>query len=361
MSSHPLEIAKGFEAVSIHALDATPRPSRLQAVIVGAGLMGRFHAAEANRAGARIVGIVDPDLDAAHRLKRHFPAAKIGVSLTEIARETRPDVVHICSPEDRHCEQALEVASVGAHSLVEKPIAPDCDAAFDVMRAFRDSRLFVIPAHQYAFQPIIDRTRRRLPAAGTVRKLSFDIRSAGASAYRGTPDQAASVILPHPLSLIQRFFPAHAIDRLNWMFRKGDAGEWELSTTVEATLVSISISMNARPVRFTTHIVCDGGEFVIDNFNGFATFAPPGTSRLHKVGHHFFGAARLVSGAGSNLFVRIVRREFAYVGLRSLVSSFYGAIGSGDAGDLPISFANLLANVAICEAAGKALGATRRG
>lgn len=87
----------------------------------------------------------------------------------------------------------------------------------------------------------------------------------------------------------------------------------------------------------------------IDNFNGFGVFSPPATSRAHKIGYPFATAARLFGRAGTNLLGRIMRREFAYVGLNSFVAQFYSAVGSGDKGEIPVPPEHVIANVLVCE------------
>lgn len=320
----------------------------LTAVIVGAGMMGRFHADSAHRAGARIAAVVDCDTSAAHRLARRFPGSVGCSALEDILSKATPDVVHICTPDVTHYPLALEVAAAGAHAVIEKPMAPNLDEVQAVLAHFAAMSSFVIPAHQYAFQPVIIQTVANIEAIGRLCRIQFDIRSAGGGSDTDRFDEIAKTILPHPLSLLQRFLPGADIGSIQWTVTTAREGEWSATAVAEGVLIVIFISMNGRPTRFLTNLLGDCGAIEIDNFNGFAVAAPPLKSPFYKISAPFRDAASQFGRAGINLVGRVARREFGYVGLRSLIAAFQSAVRSGNADDLPITPAQIRANVVAC-------------
>lgn len=308
--------------------------------------MGRFHAEAAHKAGARIAAIVDRDTAAADRLARRFPGSTACASFEDALSIATPDIAHVCSPDDTHYPLALEIAAAGVHALIEKPLAQGVVETDDILARFADASTFVIPTHQYAFQPTIHQTVAKIGAIGPLRRIQFDIRSAGAGFDINRFDAVAKTILPHPLSLLQRFLPNSDIGLMSWKVTRTVAGEWMVSAVVEDVIVVIFISMNGRPTRFSTHLLGDCGAIEIDNFNGFAVAMHGSVSRFHKISAPFRDAAVHFGRASTNLAGRVARREFGYVGLRFLVTAFQTAVRSGNASDLPITPPQIRSNAA---------------
>lgn len=102
-----------------------PLDHTLQTAIIGAGLMGEWHARYASRCGVWIVSVVDPDASRAQALAAKFPRATAYSTLAACLDQSDARVAHVCAPTDQHfalCSQAL---GAGFHSLVEKPAASD--------------------------------------------------------------------------------------------------------------------------------------------------------------------------------------------------------------------------------------------
>src|SRR5262249_38633709 len=91
-------------------------------------------------------------------------------------------------------------------------------------------------------------------------------------------------------------------------------------------LLSILISMHARPTCFEM-IVCGGrGALQLDFFHGFGIRYDGRVSHARKVLRPFSAAAKLLGAASANLLNRTIRGEAAYPGLRTLIRSFYAAV-----------------------------------
>ena len=92
----------------------------------------------------------------------------------------------------------------------------------------------------------------------------------------------------------------------------------------------------------------------LDLFHGFATVDTAAVSRSAKAARPFRLALGQFMGAGTNLMRRFVTREFAYPGLRTLISEFYDA--ARRSGPSPISpretVAVAVARDAVLQAAG---------
>jgi len=92
----------------------------IRVAIVGTGGIARVHAA-ALGPGAVLAAAadVDPDRLAAFALEHGVPATY--GQLDDLLRDTRPDLVHICTPPHAHHRQALACLRAGVSVLVEKP------------------------------------------------------------------------------------------------------------------------------------------------------------------------------------------------------------------------------------------------
>ena len=74
----------------------------IQAAIMGAGLMGYWHAQSIRDVGGRVVAVVDRDINAAKLLASHFPEAQYFTEWAKMLASVRPQVLHICTPTPTH-------------------------------------------------------------------------------------------------------------------------------------------------------------------------------------------------------------------------------------------------------------------
>jgi predicted dehydrogenase len=315
--------------------------SHLRAGIVGAGLMGRWHAHALERVGGRVLGIADHDIARAERMAGGHPGAKAFAAADEMLAKQELDVLHICSPTATHEAIAAAALRKGIHVLVEKPVAATAPETRRLYSLADEHGALLCPVHQFAFQDGVDTAKKRLSKIGKLVHVEAEIRSGGArEADDDGRDQIAADILPHPLSMISAFLEG-SISDINWSVQRPAAGELRVSGQAADASVSIFISMNSRPTENSFHLVGTDGTIHIDLFHGFSTFEPGAVSRTRKILHPFDVAIRTISAAGANLSRRAFRREPAYPGLRRLIGEFYGSIQS--ASDAPIAPAEAIA------------------
>lgn len=88
--------------------------------IVGAGTMGRVHAAAWSQTEAELVGVTALEPTSSAALAERY-RARAFASYEELLREV--DVVDLCVPTDLHCAMTLRAAAAGKHVVCEKPLA----------------------------------------------------------------------------------------------------------------------------------------------------------------------------------------------------------------------------------------------
>lgn len=315
----------------------------LRAAIVGAGLMGRWHADAVDHAGGTVSAIVDAAPDRAAALARRYGARPVG---TLAAILDAVDVVHVCTPTGSHEALAGEAINVGRHVLVEKPMAVTAAATSSLLARAEARGVLLCPVHQFPWQPGVRRLTAALPRLGPVRHVDFTACSAGATAARlAEADTIALEILPHPLSLLAHLLPAAL--SAPWTARRSGPGEWRLTAEAAGATVSVVVSMTGRPTRNEVRLIADGGTAHLNLFHGFAVVEPGAVSRRRKIGQPFALAAATGLAAARNLVTRAARGEAAYPGLRALVVAFYGAIGDG--APSPVAASEAIAIAAIID------------
>jgi predicted dehydrogenase len=325
-----------------------PDISSMRVAIVGAGLMGRWHAYFARRLGAEVVAVVDSAPDAASSLARGSRRAAVFTETGAMLEAVRPHVVHICTPVPSHLTLTLQVIEAGAHALVEKPLTHLAAQTQVLLQKAHEKGVHVCPVHQFGFQSGVARAAEALDGLGDALHANFTICSAGGSVRTGAAlDQIVADILPHPFSILQTLWPANPLQAQDWTANSRRNGELHVEGSTGGIAVSLYVSMNARPTRCDLDILCSGGSIHLNFFHGYAIVRRGKPSRMDKVAQPFLFAGKTFAVAAINLAGRALRREVAYPGLSTLIGRFYAAARS--AADSPISARDTLAAAIVRE------------
>ncbi len=304
--------------------------SKPRVAIVGAGLMGRWHADAARHAGARIVAIVDPTIDRARAISG---SAEPCFATLEVALASPIDIVHICTPLDSHLALSQQALAAGCHVIVEKPATPTLAEAVTLATAARAAGRMLVPVHQFVQQEGIRRIIAQRSVIGPLRHIEFATCSAGAEGKPSADrDLIAAEIAPHAFSLARALLQT-SVGGLAWHLERAAAGEWRFcATTTDGCTISGLISLSARPTFATCQVLGEHGSAMADLFQGFALFEPDTDSTAYKVTRPLTVGLGTASLAAWHLAGRAVRWERAYPGLRTLCAATYAAIaGEGDA------------------------------
>ena len=329
--------------------------SDIGVAVVGAGLMGRWHADACARANARLVATVDANLEAARRLSARYPGCHATTDLEEALANPAVTVLHVCTPGPTHVPIATRALERGRHVLVEKPLAETADATRALLAVADARRRLICPVHQCRFARGVLQARRWLDAVGPPVHLDAVICSAGAT---GRPDDQlddiVADILPHPLSLVADLTRV-PLSGIAWSVTRAGSGECRISGRADGVSVGILVSLGGRPTRHTMRVIGRAGSIEIDLFHGFATRETGGVSRWRKIARPWSRSLRTLSASTVNLANRAGRREPAYPGLRELVRRFHGAVRGQN--QSPISPAD---TQAVADAREALMGALRR-
>jgi predicted dehydrogenase len=300
-----------------------------RAAIIGAGLMGQWHADAVRRIGGRVTVIVEPNETTRTAVGQRHPGAWLMPELDANAIAEHASVAHVCSPLATHATIARSLIEAGIHALVEKPFTPTADQAAVLLDLATARNVALCPVHQFLFQDGVRQVVDWLPELGIIRRVEFSACSAGAKAAdRASLDDLIGEILPHPLSLVSSLLDAD-VARLDWHVVHPAPGEFRGVASSGKAVVDVAISANGRPTENTLRVVADGGTASADLFHGYATRSSPAVSRRAKVIYPFAAAGRSLQAASLNLARRAMRHEPAYPGLRRLVRAFYNAVATG--------------------------------
>lgn len=162
----------------------------MRIAIVGAGYIARVHSRIAKELGGEVVAVCGRTLAA---------AAALGVghaydSLERLLAEQKPDVVHICTPNNLHAQQAIAAFAAGAHVLCEKPLATSSEDASRMIEAADKAQRIGRVMYNYRGYPLIATIRERIRRGelGRLRRiggcyLSEDVHAAEKYVWHFTP------------------------------------------------------------------------------------------------------------------------------------------------------------------------------
>src|SRR5260370_6582850 len=124
----------------------------VRAGIVGAGLMGQWHAHAISKAGGLLVGIADLNERAVERLASRYSQSRPYESVEALLGGGELAVLHVCSPLDTHESMAELALEAGVHLIIEKPLTRTASDAEALFSRAADRGLLVCPVHQFVFQ-----------------------------------------------------------------------------------------------------------------------------------------------------------------------------------------------------------------
>lgn len=152
---------------------------RLRAAIVGTGGISRIHGWRLQDLGSTVVGVCGRDETKARALADElgqYTDSRAGAfgDLSAMLDETRPDVLHVCSPHGFHVAHAVEAVTRGINVIIEKPMATSLSEASRLMAAFEDADVTAAVCLTKRSYPMVTEMRERIRAGqlGDVNAIS---------------------------------------------------------------------------------------------------------------------------------------------------------------------------------------------
>jgi predicted dehydrogenase len=98
---------------------------QLNAVIVGLGFVGKAHLEALRRLGINVHGMLGSTPERTTKISEALGLPRAYASLEELAADSYVHVVHLCTPNNLHFQEAGLLLRAGKHVLCEKPLALD--------------------------------------------------------------------------------------------------------------------------------------------------------------------------------------------------------------------------------------------
>ncbi|RLI10071.1 hypothetical protein DRO42_02495 [Candidatus Bathyarchaeota archaeon] len=159
-----------------------------------------------------VVAVADRDQARMKEVKRKSGARRGYLDYRELLSDPEVEAVVINTPPRFHEEMVVAALHAGKHVMCEKPLARSIEGCQRIKRVQEGTDLVVLPGHNYAFTPCLDRAREvtRSGAIGEVRRVSVRFEN-NLRSYRSRTDfrlkeefGIVEDILPHILSVTHR-------------------------------------------------------------------------------------------------------------------------------------------------------------
>lgn len=319
--------------------------------LIGAGVIAPLHVYALERIpGARLVGILDLNLEAAKRLA---DPAKVSAynDAESFWREAQPDIVHVLTPPLTHAAVARDALDRGAHVILEKPAVSTLQQCDELVEIAHARGLSIGVDENVAFDPMIQHARSLL-LRGALGELihvhafmGFDLRrsralsgpDSGAWALR-LPGGLLEDLLPHPLSAIMQLTGRQMTPKYWQCISTSRApaqieDELRLSCTAAGDVTAeIVVSLTARPDDFIFTIYGTRATVRIDLMNMLIDSVTPipGPRAIARGVRTVRSGARVLGQTMRNTALIALGKAPAPGAPLHLLRAHYDALRSGD-------------------------------
>jgi predicted dehydrogenase len=133
----------------------------IRSAIIGAGMVGSVHAYAVHRAGGQLAAI-SASTPAGSEVAAQRLGAERAATVEDVTAASDIDVVHICTPNNLHLEQALGALGAGKHVICEKPLATTVTDAQTLVDAAHTAGTVAAVSFIYRFYPMVREARHRI-------------------------------------------------------------------------------------------------------------------------------------------------------------------------------------------------------
>jgi len=126
----------------------------LNAAIVGLGFVGRAHLDALRRLGIVVQGVLGSTVERSKASAHSLQLARAYTSLDELAVDRSVQVVHLCTPNYLHFEEASQLLRAGKHVLCEKPLALDSRESAALVSLLKRTGLVGGVAYNLRYYPL---------------------------------------------------------------------------------------------------------------------------------------------------------------------------------------------------------------
>ena len=137
------------------------------AAIIGLGFVGRAHLEALRRIGIPVRGMLGSSRERSEEVRQSLGLERAYASLDELAADPSVTVVHICTPNHVHFEQASALLRAGKHVLCEKPLAMDSRESEMLVKLERECRRVGAVAYNLRYYPLCQEAKAAV-AAGAI-------------------------------------------------------------------------------------------------------------------------------------------------------------------------------------------------
>jgi predicted dehydrogenase len=299
------------------------------------------------------VSLCDQELLMAKQLGERFDISACFSDLTEMLRETSPDVVHITTPPQSHFSLARQCLKAGSNVYLEKPFTLTADDANSLIELAKSCDLRITAGHNYQFTLEMLEMRRLVEqgflGGRPIHLESFWSYNLGDSLYAGSflgsrthwlrqlPGQLFHNIISHGIAKLAEFLD----DELSEIVATADQSEQLRRLPAEDILDELRVLI--RDKKGTTALFCFSTQ--IKGLNQLRIYGPSGslvadiiTGSLirQKAGAYksyvtYFvpqvkNAWEHFRNLGLNITNFVRRRLYQDFGMKELIERFYHSI-----------------------------------
>ncbi|MDV3126150.1 Gfo/Idh/MocA family oxidoreductase [Mycobacterium sp. 21AC1] len=128
--------------------------------IVGTGMIAAVHLRSARNSGANVIGVLGSSPERSTAVASQWSVPN-GYADLDALLVDRPDVVHICTPNNTHASYAEAVITAGIHVIIEKPVATTVDAAARLVDVAQSAGVIATVPYVYRYHPLVREIRAR--------------------------------------------------------------------------------------------------------------------------------------------------------------------------------------------------------
>ena len=132
----------------------------MKAAVVGTGFMGAVHGQAIQTNGIELTGFLGSNAQKSQSIASTFRGAKGFANLEELL-DSKPDVLHVCTPNSTHLELAKAAIDRGISVVVEKPLATNLEDATALLEIAGLVNVTAVP-FVYRYHPVVLELRKRI-------------------------------------------------------------------------------------------------------------------------------------------------------------------------------------------------------